>query len=87
MHWKQAQAPNYSKVIAEPMCFDMVRDRLASGRYDNSFALFERELMLVFQNAKAYNPPENFVYQVCEKTCVVLLLQCHAFVHFEHQLV
>ncbi|KAF5833950.1 hypothetical protein DUNSADRAFT_9562 [Dunaliella salina] len=59
-------APNYSKVIAKPMCFDMVRDRLTSGQYDHSYDEFRKELLLIFENAMAYNPPENFVHQTAK---------------------
>ncbi len=46
------------------MCFDMVRERLMSGMYDKSFDDFEKDMLLIFENAMAYNPPENFVHQV-----------------------
>jgi|AntDeeMetagen681_2_1112603.scaffolds.fasta_scaffold69929_1 hypothetical protein len=42
----------------------MVRDRLASGTYQDFDAL-EKELLLIFENAMAYNPPEHIVYKVC----------------------
>ncbi len=49
------QAPGYSKVVKEPMCFDTMREKLRAGRYLN-WDQFEYDMALVFDNAQAYNP-------------------------------
>lgn len=58
---QHSQAPNYSKTIPHPMCFDVMRERIAHAFYP-TLREFEQDLFLVFQNAMAYNPPEHWIH-------------------------
>lgn len=55
--------PHYREVIAEPMDFSTIRARLDDGHYDGEPAEFKRHVLLVFANAKTFNPPSTLVHQ------------------------
>eukprot|EP01046_Picozoa_sp_COSAG06_P029596 COSAG06_NODE_2754_length_6338_cov_31.078859_2_plen_1758_part_00 len=50
--------PDYYRVIRKPMCLRAIKEKLDSGSY-SSWAQFERDVRLIFSNARQYNPPES----------------------------
>jgi hypothetical protein len=66
----EAEAPDYLRVIQEPMCLDMVEGNLEDDKYavpDD----FLRHVRLIFNNAQHYNPPEHEYYKLAGKMLAV----------------
>uniref|UniRef100_A0A8C5MK52 Bromo domain-containing protein n=1 Tax=Leptobrachium leishanense TaxID=445787 RepID=A0A8C5MK52_9ANUR len=55
------QAPGYEKVVKKPMDFTTIKRGLMKGRIKDTVA-FQRDLLLVFQNAIMYNNSSHTVY-------------------------
>ncbi|KAL6755547.1 Bromodomain-containing protein, partial [Haematococcus lacustris] len=49
------QAPNYSTIITNPMCFDVIRAKIKDNYYAN-YDMLQADIQLVFDNAMHYNP-------------------------------
>lgn len=64
-HQPHVQAPNYFKVITQPMCFDDIRKKLEENKYGDSWDAFEHDLTLIFKNATTYNPPGALRAHAC----------------------
>lgn len=57
-----AQVPDYPTLVANPMDFRTMRQRLAAGMY-LSFDAFAADFVLIATNAMAYNPEETIFYK------------------------
>lgn len=55
------RAPNYYKIIKEPMDLGTVKTKLDRGLY-SSFEDFESDIRLIFHNCFLYNRPGTYVY-------------------------
>jgi hypothetical protein len=64
-------APGYYDVITQPMCFAVVRQRLAEGRYTTLDALCD-DLALIVRNAMAFNAPDTKFYRAAQRVEDVL---------------
>ena len=64
----ERDAPNYSAVIKNPMCFDMIRTKIGGLRYV-SWQELVRDFELIFNNAMLYNQKRSRVH----KQALVLL--------------
>ena len=58
--------PDYYKVIKQPTSIHEVRKMVDKGKI-RSWDDLAREVRLIWQNAKEYNDPESFIYQITEK--------------------
>ncbi|CAO1625272.1 unnamed protein product [Sympodiomycopsis kandeliae] len=59
-------APNYHKIIKEPMDLSTMENKLEAGLYADRFA-FEKDFELLVRNAKTYTPdPTAFVHKEAE---------------------
>ena len=56
---RQVLAPGYSAVISRPMALSTVCDKLTAY---SSFAEFESDIKLMFDNCKEYNKLEDVFY-------------------------
>jgi hypothetical protein len=64
---KPFYAPNYLEIIkAEPMDLGTIKSKLLNGEY-GGLEDFSSDLRLVWSNAMAYNPPENWIHSVANK--------------------
>lgn len=72
--------PDYFIVIKEPMDFSRIEKKLFDLQYKNHEE-FERDVMLVYQNAKTYNDSAHFVHvMACEMEIFTSqLLRVHHF--------
>lgn len=57
--------PDYHDVVQTPMDLSTVQERLQAKTYTHAKE-FVRDVMLTFENALDYNPPDNFVYKHAE---------------------
>mmetsp|Transcript_141 Transcript_141/g.288 ORF Transcript_141/g.288 Transcript_141/m.288 type:complete len:247 (-) Transcript_141:126-866(-) len=57
---------DYHEVIKEPMDLGTVKSKLEAGSYDHPDQ-WEREMRLIFKNAKRYNPPGTDVHIMAEQ--------------------
>ncbi|GAX81144.1 hypothetical protein CEUSTIGMA_g8577.t1 [Chlamydomonas eustigma] len=65
---KLHQAPNYYTIIKQPMCFQEMKDRLASGIY-TSFRQFKDDFELISTNAKTFNKSTTKAFSlICSGT-------------------
>jgi hypothetical protein len=56
------QAPNYSKIIKQPMDLSTMKSKVERGVY-NSWSDLQADLVLMFTNAKTYNAPTTVVHK------------------------
>ncbi|KAH7692026.1 bromodomain-containing protein 7/9 [Dioscorea alata] len=56
------ELPDYHEIIAHPMDFSTVRERLSSGAYQN-LEQFESDVFLISSNAMTYNAPDTIYYR------------------------
>lgn len=63
---KEDDAPGYADVILRPMSLQVIKKKLESGgiKSDNEF---QRDILLLFQNAFMYNSSDHDVYQMAEE--------------------
>ncbi|XP_069725806.1 bromodomain-containing protein 8 isoform X3 [Phaenicophaeus curvirostris] len=59
----EKQAPGYSDVVKRPMDLTSIKKRLSKGHIQ-SMLQFQRDLMLMFQNAIMYNPFNHHVHRM-----------------------
>ncbi|XP_058533235.1 bromodomain-containing protein 8 isoform X3 [Ochotona princeps] len=59
----ERQAPGYKDVVKRPMDLTSVKRNLSKGRI-RTLAQFQRDLMLMFQNAVMYNDSDHHVYHM-----------------------
>jgi protein polybromo-1 len=57
----QAMYPNYFDIIRQPMCLSVIKEKLDQSSYKD-WAAFEKDILLIFANARQYNLPGS---QVC----------------------
>ncbi|XP_044520504.1 bromodomain-containing protein 8-like [Gracilinanus agilis] len=57
------QAPGYKDVVKRPMDLTSLKRSLSKGRI-RSMAQFQRDLMLMFQNAVMYNDSDHHIYHM-----------------------
>lgn len=57
------QAPGYFDVVSRPMDFFTIRNTVNAGDY-GSWEELQDDLLLMFDNAMAYNGPETMYHQV-----------------------
>ncbi|XP_036604682.1 bromodomain-containing protein 8-like [Trichosurus vulpecula] len=57
------QAPGYKDVVKRPMDLTSLKRSLSKGRIHN-MAQFQRDLMLMFQNAVMYNDSDHHIYHM-----------------------
>lgn len=55
------EIPDYFAVIKEPMDFSRVEEKLLVAHY-TSFEEFEKDVLLIYRNAKTYNQPTHVVH-------------------------
>lgn len=67
-----AEAPNYNSLINQPICFNMIDNRLKGGHYWSETDLLT-EIMLMFANCRLYNQEAAQVYQDADTLEKVLL--------------
>ncbi|KAJ9515406.1 hypothetical protein QJQ45_016393 [Haematococcus lacustris] len=60
-----AMAPNYSTIITNPMCFDVIRAKIKDNYYAN-YDMLQADIQLVFDNAMHYNPVDNWVHSMAK---------------------
>ena len=60
-------APGYSEVIAEPMDFATIEQKIAGGNYEGSIKSFARDLTLIFDNAMSYNEDGSAVHELAKQ--------------------
>lgn len=66
------EAPNYNSLINQPICFNMIDNRLKGGHYWSETDLLA-EIMLMFANCRLYNQEAAQVYQDADTLEKVLL--------------
>nr|KAF6347879.1 hypothetical protein mMyoMyo1_001560 [Myotis myotis] len=59
----ERQAPGYKDVVKRPMDLTTLKRNLSKGRI-RTMAQFQRDLMLMFQNAVMYNDSDHHVYHM-----------------------
>ncbi|XP_050651537.1 bromodomain-containing protein 8 isoform X5 [Macaca thibetana thibetana] len=59
----ERQAPGYNDVVKRPMDLTSLKRNLSKGRI-RTMAQFQRDLMLMFQNAVMYNDSDHHVYHM-----------------------
>ncbi|KAM8764563.1 bromodomain-containing protein 8-like [Rhynchonycteris naso] len=59
----EKQAPGYKDVVKRPMDLTTLKRNLSKGRI-RTMAQFQRDLMLMFQNAVMYNDSDHHVYHM-----------------------
>ncbi|OPJ87975.1 bromodomain-containing protein 8 [Patagioenas fasciata monilis] len=59
----EKQAPGYRDVVKRPMDLTSIKRRLSKGHIQ-SMIQFQRDLMLMFQNAMMYNSSDHHVYRM-----------------------
>ncbi|XP_073077814.1 bromodomain-containing protein 8 isoform X4 [Manis javanica] len=59
----ERQAPGYKDVVKRPMDLTSLKRNLSKGRI-RTVAQFQRDLMLMFQNALMYNDSDHHIYQM-----------------------
>ncbi|XP_062045069.1 bromodomain-containing protein 8-like [Lepus europaeus] len=59
----ERQAPGYKDVVKRPMDLTSLKRNLSKGRI-RTLAQFQRDLMLMFQNAVMYNDSDHHVYHM-----------------------
>ncbi|KFU99415.1 Bromodomain-containing protein 8, partial [Pterocles gutturalis] len=59
----EKQAPGYTDVVKRPMDLTSIKRRLSKG-YIQSMIQFQRDLMLMFQNAMMYNSSSHHVHRM-----------------------
>uniref|UniRef100_A0A8C0PRC1 Bromo domain-containing protein n=1 Tax=Canis lupus familiaris TaxID=9615 RepID=A0A8C0PRC1_CANLF len=59
----ERQAPGYKDVVKRPMDLTSLKRNLSKGRI-RTMAQFQRDLMLMFQNAVMYNDSDHHVYHM-----------------------
>ncbi|KAF6261985.1 Bromodomain-containing protein [Scenedesmus sp. NREL 46B-D3] len=55
-------APNYSKIIKQPMDLSTMKSKVERGLYD-TWADLQADIVLMFTNAKTYNAPATMVHK------------------------
>ncbi|XP_033118253.1 BRCA2-interacting transcriptional repressor EMSY-like [Anneissia japonica] len=60
------EAPNYHKIVSNPMDFGTIKRKLESQAYDD-FIGFHNDMLQVRINCSLYNPPEHQVRLDCEE--------------------
>ncbi|GBG24486.1 Histone acetyltransferase HAC5 [Hondaea fermentalgiana] len=56
--WKAMNIPDYPRIIKNPMDLGTIRKRLDTSYY-KTLEQFKADVVLTFENAMAFNPPEN----------------------------
>ncbi|XP_061858725.1 bromodomain-containing protein 8-like [Colius striatus] len=59
----EKQAPGYRDVVKRPMDLTSIKRRLSKGQIQ-SMVQFQRDLMLMFQNAVMYNSSNHYVHHI-----------------------
>ena len=62
---KKEEVPDYFDIIAHPMDFQTIKDKISNNEYTNKKS-FEADVMLVFANAKQYNTKNTIFYKSAE---------------------
>lgn len=60
------QAPNYFEIIKNPMDLSTMRTKNAAGEY-KTWEDFEKDLLLIFDNALTYNTPGDKVWKMANR--------------------
>jgi len=55
-------ARNYFDIIKRPMDLGTVREKIVTGKYNESLEAFISDVRLTFTNATTYNPPESWIH-------------------------
>ena len=74
------KAPDYFKVITQPMDLTTIREKLRLLQYENLYHVAE-DVRLTFRNAMTYNPPGHFIYGAAQKLLEIFENICHSTVH------
>ncbi|CAO2593632.1 Bromodomain-containing protein 8 [Lemmus lemmus] len=59
----EKQAPGYKDMVKRPMDLTTLKRNLSKGRI-HTMAEFQRDLMLIFQNAMMYNDSDHQIYRM-----------------------
>ena len=51
---EEEKAPDYYKIVKEPMYINMMEDRVSNGEY-TTFEQFEKDFQLMMDNCRLYN--------------------------------
>ena len=58
-------SPDYYDVIKQPMCLQMIKEKVDASAYKD-WRAFEKDVLLIFANARQYNRPASQVYADAE---------------------
>ncbi|XP_078006573.1 bromodomain-containing protein 8 isoform X5 [Phascolarctos cinereus] len=75
------QAPGYKDVVKRPMDLTSLKRNLSKGRI-RSMAQFQRDLMLMFQNAVMYNDSDHHIYHMAVEMQKEVLEQIQGSFHY-----
>ncbi|OWK12294.1 hypothetical protein Celaphus_00003626 [Cervus elaphus hippelaphus] len=75
----ERQAPGYKDVVKRPMDLTSLKRNLSKGRI-RTMAQFQRDLMLMFQNAVMYNDSDHHVYHMAVEMQREVLEQIQIYV-------
>ncbi|XP_043838298.1 bromodomain-containing protein 8 isoform X3 [Dromiciops gliroides] len=75
------QAPGYKDVVKRPMDLTSLKRSLSKGRI-RSMAQFQRDLMLMFQNAVMYNDSDHHIYHMAIEMQKEVLEQIQGSFHY-----
>lgn len=60
------QAPDYFEIIRQPMDLGTIKRRLDAGGY-RTFSAFCKDVRLVWDNARMYNPKDSGIYMIADR--------------------
>ena len=79
--WKlpsKKKLPEYYKVIQSPMDIARIKEKVEKAEYSNVGA-FERDFIMVWENARKYNEEDSAIFQVEWKLYVLSLFLIRYF--------
>lgn len=72
-------APGYSNIVFNPMDLSLIKKNIENGVI-NTTAQFQRDILIMFQNALMYNRPEHDVYQMAKEMREEILQQIQSYI-------
>ncbi|KAG9046362.1 hypothetical protein FS837_004586 [Tulasnella sp. UAMH 9824] len=80
---KESEAEGYFDIVKRPMDLKTIKTKIKDGSIKDSLE-FQRDILLMFANAKMYNRPESEIARMSDEMLVDALRQIEEFRQTEH---
>ena len=57
------EVPDYYDVVKDPICMDVIKERVDSGEYYVTLEMFAADFRLMFNNCRLYNAPDTVFFK------------------------